>query len=146
MAVISPAGVIGRVIMPSARAAKVQLLIDRNAAAGALVERSRAQGVVMGTGTDRLRLEYVSSAADVKVGDEVVTSGIDGIYPTATHGGAYPKGFVIGQIESIERGAGSFSSIVIRPSADFASLETVLVVLTPPVAADPRLTNREPGT
>jgi rod shape-determining protein MreC len=146
MAVISPAGVVGRVIMPSARAAKVQLLIDRNAAAGALIERSRAQGVVMGTGTDRLRLEYVSSAADVKVGDEVVTSGIDGIYPAATRGGAYPKGFVVGQIESIERGAGTFSSIVVRPSVDFASLETVLVVLTPPAAADVRATNREPGT
>ena len=50
MAVIAPAGVVGRIITPSARAAKVQLLIDRNAAAGAIVERSRAQGVVEGTG------------------------------------------------------------------------------------------------
>ncbi|MGH6914952.1 MAG: rod shape-determining protein MreC, partial [Geminicoccales bacterium] len=100
-AVIAPGGVVGRIIMPSARASKVQLLIDRNAAAGALVERSRAQGVVLGTGSDRLRLEYVSSAADVEIGDRVITSGIDGIYP---------KGFVIGQIESIERGAGMFSA------------------------------------
>jgi rod shape-determining protein MreC len=144
MAVIAPAGVVGRIIMPSARAAKVQLLIDRNAAAGAIVARSRAQGVVMGTGTDRMRMEYVSSAADVKVGDEVVTSGIDGIYPAAVNDtGAYPKGFVIGQIESIERGAGTFRSIVIRPTVDFASLETVLVVLTP---AQPGTRNREPGT
>ena len=126
-AVISPAGVVGRIIMPSARASKVQLLIDRNAAAGALIERSRAQGVVLGTGGDRLRMEYVSSAADVKVGDLVVTSGIDGIYP---------KGFVIGQIESIERGAGMFSAIVIKPAVDFTSVEDVLVVLTPPPAAD----------
>src|SRR5688572_9444465 len=96
LAVISPGGVVGRVITPSARAAKVQLLIDRNAAAGALVERSRAQGVVEGTGGD-LRLNYVSATADVIVGDVVVTSGIDGIYP---------KGFVIGQIESIERVGG----------------------------------------
>lgn len=122
-AVISPTGVVGRLIMPSARASKVQLLIDRNAAAGAIVERSRAQGVVLGTGTDRLRMEYVSSASDVKVGDQVVTSGIDGIYP---------KGFVIGQIESIERGAGIFSAIIVRPAVDFASIEDVLVVLTPP--------------
>src|ERR1700704_6126044 len=56
MAVIAPAGVVGRIVVPSARAAKVQLLIDRNAAAGALVERSRAQGVVKGGGDDRLRL------------------------------------------------------------------------------------------
>lgn len=127
MAVIAPAGVVGRVIMPSARASKVQLLIDRNAAAGALVERSRAQGVVEGTGADMLRMNYVSGVADLKVGDQVVTSGIDGIYP---------KGFVIGQIQSIERGAGEFSAIVIRPAVDFASLEAVLIVLTPPVAPE----------
>lgn len=127
MAVIAPAGVVGRIIMPSARASKVQLLIDRNAAAGALIERSRAQGVVMGTGADRLRMEYVAGTADVKVGDQVVTSGIDGIYP---------KGFVIGQIESIERGGGSFSAVIIRPAVDFASIEDVLVVLTPPAIAE----------
>ncbi|HET9467673.1 MAG TPA: rod shape-determining protein MreC, partial [Vicinamibacterales bacterium] len=125
MAVIAPAGVVGRVITPSARAAKVQLLIDRNAAAAAVVERSRAQGVVEGTGGN-LRLNYVSGTADVQVGDRLVTSGIEGIYP---------KGFVIGQIESIERGAGEFSAITIRPAVDFSSLEAVLVVLTPPVAA-----------
>ncbi len=127
MAVIAPAGVVGRVIMPATRASKVQLLIDRNAAAGALVERSRAQGVVEGSGADVLHMNYVSGVADVEVGDQVVTSGIDGIYP---------KGFVIGQIESIERGAGEFSAIVIRPAVDFASLEAVLIVLTPPVAPE----------
>jgi rod shape-determining protein MreC len=122
MAVISPAGIVGRVIQPSARAAKVQLLIDRNAAAGALVERTRAQGVVTGTGGDEFRMDYVSGSAEVKTGDVVVTSGIDGIYP---------KGFVIGQIQSIKRGAGEYSSIVIRPAVDFSALEAVLIVVTP---------------
>jgi rod shape-determining protein MreC len=128
MAVIAPAGVVGRIIMPSSRASKVQLLIDRNAAAGALIERSRAQGVVVGTGADRLRMDYVPSAADVTVGDRVVTSGIDGIYP---------KGFIIGQIESIGRASGQFSDIVIRPAVDFGRLEEVLVVMTPPAPVDP---------
>jgi rod shape-determining protein MreC len=153
MAVISPSGVVGRVILPSARAAKVQLLIDRNAAAGGMIARSRAQGVIVGTGTDRLRFEYVSSAADVKVGDEVVTSGIDGIYPAAGGSdGTYPKGFVVGQIESIERGAGTYSSIIVKPSVDFASIEDVLVVLTPSVPAEPAAAKdagtekQEPGT
>ncbi|HVZ23079.1 MAG TPA: rod shape-determining protein MreC [Vicinamibacterales bacterium] len=122
MAVIAPAGVVGRVIMPTWHAAKVQLLIDRNAAAGALTERSRAQGIVVGTGGGRLRMDYVSSSADIKVGDRVVTSGIDGIYP---------KGFAIGQIESIQRGPDS-PVLVIRPAVDFSSLEDVLVVLSPP--------------
>ncbi len=126
MAVIAPAGVVGRLITPSARAAKVQLLIDRNAAAGGLVERSRAQGVVEGTGGG-LRLSYVSGTADIQVGDTVVTSGVDGIYP---------KGFVIGQIESVQRGEGSFGMIAVRPAVDFSSIEAVLVVLTPPAAVE----------
>src|SRR4029077_13854913 len=90
MAVIAPAGVVGRIVVPSARAAKVQLLIDRYAAAGAIVERSRAQGVVIGGGDERLAMEYVSEVADVVMGDLVVTSGIDGIFP---------KGVVIGDGE-----------------------------------------------
>jgi rod shape-determining protein MreC len=121
MAVIAPAGVVGRIITPSTRAAKVQLLIDRNAAAGAVVERSRAQGVVEGSGGD-LRLNYVSGTADVRSGDVVITSGIDGIYP---------KGFVVGQIESVERSGGEFGAIVIRPAVDFSSIEAVLVVVSP---------------
>ena len=124
MAVIAPAGVVGRIITPTARAAKVQLLIDRNAAAGAIVERSRAQGVVEGTG-GTLQLNYVSGTADVQSGDVVSSSGIDGIYP---------KGFVIGQIESVERVAGAFGAIVIRPAVDFSSIEAVLVVTTPPLS------------
>src|SRR5262249_39421790 len=132
MAVIAPAGVVGRIIMPSARASKVQLLIDRNASAGALIERSRAQGLVMGTGGDTLRMDYVQGSADVKVGDRVATSGIDGIYP---------KGFVIGQIESVQRGGGTFSNIVVRPAAPFSSLEAVLVVLAP--AASPEAKDAE---
>jgi rod shape-determining protein MreC len=127
VAVIAPAGVVGRIILPTRRAAKVQLLIDRNAAAAAMIERSRAQGIVLGTGTGTLTMAYLPGSADIKVGDRVVTSGIDGIYP---------KGFVIGQIESLQRGAGEFNGIVIRPSVDFSSLESVLVVTGPPPGAD----------
>ena len=74
MAVISPAGVIGRVHLSSPRAAKVQMLIDFNAAAGAMIERTRAQGLVVGLGS-ALRMDYVASTADVKPGDLVVTIG-----------------------------------------------------------------------
>ena len=126
MAVISPAGVVGRVILPSRRASKVQLLIDRNAAAGALIERTRVQGVVMGIGDGMLKMQYVPGTADVKTGDLVVTSGIDGIYP---------KGFVIGTVEHSDRGIGAYSEITVRPAADFARLEEVLIVRTPPPSA-----------
>jgi rod shape-determining protein MreC len=132
MAVIAPAGVVGRIVIPSRRSAKVQLLIDRNAAAGAIVERSRAQGVVVGSGDDRLQLEYVSEVSDIAVGDTVVTSGIDGIYP---------KGFVIGHVETVERSGGGYKRIMVKPTVDFTSIEEVLVVLTPMPEKD----GAEPG-
>lgn len=126
MAVIAPTGVIGRVVTPTAHASKVQLLIDRNAGAGALVERSRAQGVVVGAGEELLRMNYVSGIADVKVGDTIITSGMEGIYP---------KGFVIGKVESVDRGNGLYKVIRVRPSVDFNRLEEVLVVTAPPAQA-----------
>lgn len=122
-AVISPAGVVGRVIRPSAGAAMVQLIVDRNAAVGALIERSRVQGVVTGAGTDTLQMDYVADTADVQAGDLVVTSGIDGIYP---------KGFVVGSVAAVDAGADGFLRIAVRPAVDFSRLEEVLVVLTPP--------------
>jgi len=127
MAVIAPAGVVGRIVVPSVRSAKVQLLVDRNAAAGAIVERSRAQGVAVGVGGDRLEMDYVSEVYDIVVGDIVVTSGIDGIYP---------KGFVIGRVESVERSGGAYKRIVVRPAVDFNAVEEVLVVVTPTPARE----------
>jgi rod shape-determining protein MreC len=125
MAVISPAGVVGRVVLPSARASQVQLLIDLNAAAGVLIERTRVQGVVVGVTNGMLNMKYVPGTADVKTGDLVVTSGIDGIYP---------KGFVIGTIDHVDRGAGEYHEIVVRPAVDFSRLEEVLIVRTPPAS------------
>jgi rod shape-determining protein MreC len=134
MAVLSPSGVVGRVILPSLRAAKVQLIIDRNAAAGAIIERSRAQGIVVGSGGEELRMDYVPGTADVKTGDLVVTSGIDGIYP---------KGFVIGTVETADRGPGTYHEIRVRPAVDFSRLEEVLVVLTPAPGRDAAATKGE---
>jgi len=128
MAVLAPEGVVGRVVVPGSRASKVQLLIDRNAAIGAIVERSRAQGVVMGTGEQTLRLEFVLDTADISVGDQVVSSGIDGIYP---------KGFLIGRVDHIERVGNAYRLIRVQPAVDFTKLEEVLVVLTPQAPEEP---------
>jgi rod shape-determining protein MreC len=122
MAVIAPAGVVGRIVVPSRRAAKVQLLIDRNAAAGALIERSRAQGVAVGAGDGWLRIAYVTEIDDVVVGDTVVTSGIDGIYP---------KGLIIGTVDQVTKNGPAYKEIRVRPAVEFSSIEEVLVVLTP---------------
>jgi rod shape-determining protein MreC len=134
MAVIAPGGIVGRIVgAPAARASRVQMLIDRNAAAGAFTERTHAGGMVVGVDKDPpLVMDLVSNLADVKPGDVVVASGVDGIYP---------KGFIIGRVETSERGSGLYRNIAVRPVVDFSSLEEVLVVLTPPPA---RETAQEP--
>jgi rod shape-determining protein MreC len=130
MAVVAPGGIVGRIIgAPAAHASRVQLLIDRNAAAGAYTERAHAGGMVIGVDHDPpLSMDLVSNMADIKPGDMVLASGVDGIYP---------KGFAIGRIESSERGSGLYRAITVRPSVDFSSLEEVLVVLVPPKSANP---------
>ena len=78
-------------------------------------------GVVMGAdGDPPLRMEYVSNLADVQVGDLVTTSGLDGIFP---------RGFVIGRVDRVERGAGLYREIRVRPRVDVAALDVVLIVL-----------------
>ena len=139
MAVISANGVVGRVIGPlAAHAARVQLLIDHNgpAAAAAIIERTRAGGMVQGKeGDPPMRMDFVSNLADVKAGDVVVTSGADGIYP---------RGFRIGWVERSERGEGLSQAITVRPAVDFRALEDVLVVLREARAAIPEGAT-EPG-
>lgn len=129
MAVIAPSGIVGRVLGPTARhAARVQLIIDRNAAAGALTERTRAGGMVVGADADpALKLDLVSNLSDVKPGDNVIASGVDGIFP---------KGYQIGTIERADHaGGGLYWNITVRPAVDFSSLEDVLVVMVPARAA-----------
>lgn len=121
-AVIAPDGVVGRVLGdPAWGASQVQLLNDRNAAAGARVERTRAAGIVRGTDDESLlRMEYVSMTEDVRVGDRIVTSGIDGIYP---------DGFVIGTVSEVRLGTDLHLEIDVDPEVDFARLEAVLIVV-----------------
>ena len=121
-AVIAPDGVVGRVLgEPAWSASQVQLLNDRNAAAGARVERTRAAGIVRGTDDESvLTMEYVSTTEDVRVGDRIVTSGIDGVYP---------PGYVIGDVSAVRLGSDLHLQISVDPAVDFARLEEFLVVV-----------------
>jgi rod shape-determining protein MreC len=127
-AVISATGVVGRVFAVGPRAARVQVLLDRDSGAAALVERSRVMGVVSGqvasaeTGAEDLALKYVPERADVVVGDLVVTSGLDRIFP---------KGLVIGRVRAVGEVAGLFRDVRVEPSARFDRLEEVLVLRAP---------------
>lgn len=127
MAVLGARGVVGRVIAPvSQNAATVQLLIDSNAAAAVVFERSRSGGMVIGGQTDgTLRAEFVSTLADVQAGELVTSSGQDGIFP---------PGFTIGTVESVSGAGGPNRQVRVRPAADFSHIDIVLVVLSRPSA------------
>jgi rod shape-determining protein MreC len=124
-AVISATGVVGRVFAIGPRAARVQVLLDRDSGAAAVIERSRVSGVVSGqvagpdAGGEDLLLKYVPERADVVVGDLVVTSGLDRIFP---------KGLVIGRVRLVGGVAGLFREVRVEPSARFDRLEDVLVL------------------
>ncbi len=128
--VIAAGGVVGRVMAPlTPHTARVQLLTGRNAGAGALLERAAAEGVVVGGADDPpLRLQFVNKSYDVVAGDRVVTSGHDGVFPA---------GFVIGSVTRVDRGAGMHLQIDVRPAVNFAHLDVVLILLDPPVVAEP---------
>jgi rod shape-determining protein MreC len=131
MPVVSRKGVVGRVISAGAGISKVQLLIDPNSGVAGLLQRTRGQGMVVGLGDRGCRMEYVSELEDVEVGDVVVTSSLDQIYP---------KGVTIGVVSSVTEGDQLTKNILIRPEVDFRHLEEVLVLLkSPDPAATPEL-------
>ena len=121
--VVVAQGITGQIIEISAHYSKVMLIIDRNSAVDALVQRSRARGIIKGTSAEQCRFDYVLQKHDVKIGDTVVTSGFDGIYP---------KGLRLGWVSDVKkREPEIFQEITVTPYADFEKLEEVLIVLTP---------------
>ncbi len=121
MPVVIPEGIVGQVVMASAQYAKVQLMIDRNSAVDALVQRTRARGIVQGKSGDRCQFQYVLQKNDVAVGDVVISSGLDGVYP---------KGLRIGEVSSVvRRNAGIFQDVEVASFVDFEKLEEVLVII-----------------
>ena len=118
--VTSADGLVGRVILTEGSYAKVQLVTDRASGVGAMIERTRRQGIVRGAGRDGLTLEYVPLQADVQVGDRVVTSGTDGLYP---------RGVPIGTVVSVEPGGELFHSVQLAPAVDFGQLDQVFLLL-----------------
>ncbi|UCE51130.1 MAG: rod shape-determining protein MreC [Desulfobacterales bacterium] len=121
--VVVAQGITGQVIEISNHYSKVILIIDRNSAVDALVQRSRARGIIKGTLADQCRFEFVLQKHDVRIGDIVVASGFDGVYP---------KGLRIGWVSDvIKRDAEIFQEITVTPYVDFEKLEEVLIVLNP---------------
>jgi rod shape-determining protein MreC len=118
-AVLAPEGVVGRVVKVFPHSALVLLATDRSSAIDAIVQRTRDQGVVQGSGGSGCELKYLDRSAQVEVGDYVVTSGM---------GGKFPKGVWIGQVSGVNRGGDLFQSVDVRPSAGLERIEEVMVV------------------
>jgi len=133
MPVVDARGVVGRLVAVSPHYAKVLLLIDQNSAVDCLVQRSREKGILKGLPSRLCRLHYVSRAADVAVGDKIVTSGMDRIFP---------KGLPVGEVlEVVDTPWEFFKDVRVKPSADFSKLEEVLVLLKEdPLSSPPQRT------
>ncbi|MGH7840888.1 MAG: rod shape-determining protein MreC [Candidatus Binataceae bacterium] len=124
MAVIAAAGVVGKLIAVAPDAARVLLIDDHNSALDAIDQRSRARGIVAGVPDDGLTLKYVDRTGDLKPGDAIVTSGMDGIFP---------RGLLVGEVARVsQEGPGLFLNIEVAPAADFRKLEQVLVLTQKP--------------
>lgn len=120
MPVIATPGLIGRLIDVSWHVSKVLLLIDENNNIGAILQRTRTQGIVSGAGARGCILKYIYKNQDVKEGDSVISSGL---------GGIFPKGLLIGKVSHVQKqDAALFLKINVAPFVDFAKLEEVLVL------------------
>ena len=118
-AVVAPEGVVGRVVSVTGPYAKVQLLTDRSATVGAMIRRTRRQGIARGAEEGSLLLEFVPLRSDVRLGDEVVTAGIDGVYP---------RGIPVGRVVKVEAGDELFLRIEVSSSVDFGRLDRAFVL------------------
>ena len=120
MAVVTPLGVVGKVVTVTARTAKVLLLTDPNSGIDVLVQRTRSRGIVSGSLESGTVLKYMKRSEDVQEGDRLVTSGLDTIFP---------KGLLVGTVIKVRKqNRGLFQSVEVWPAVHAERVEEVLVV------------------
>jgi rod shape-determining protein MreC len=119
MAVITAGGIVGKVLRVYPSTSLVLLINDQSSGVGAMLEKSRLQGVLRGTPNGEVVLERVMSDEQVAPGETVLSSGGDQIFP---------KGLPVGTVTKVSPGRELFLNIQIKPAADLSRLEEVLVV------------------
>jgi rod shape-determining protein MreC len=120
MGVVSPLGVVGQVVSVTSRSAKVLLITDSHSGVDAVVQRSRARGIVAGSLESGPIMKYVKRSDDLKEGDRLVTSGLDGVFP---------KGLLVGAVSKVNKKSfGLFQYVEVILAVDPARIEEVLVV------------------
>lgn len=133
MPVTGSAGVIGQIIECGPATSVVRLITDENSGVSAMVQSSRAHGVLKGSATGNLRLTLIRTDQTVQVGDTIVTSGL---------GGVFPKGLPIGKVVSVEKDEGSlYYDVVVEALASPETLEEVLVITS--VSTDQQATSED---
>lgn len=126
-AVVHDRGVVGRVVDVTPNYARVLLATDHNSSIDAFVQRTRTVGILSGQGAGPLSLKYVRKDEDVRPGDLVVTSGLDGFFP---------RGLALGDVSRVDRhSADLFALVEVNPQFSFERLEEVMVIINqgPPV-------------
>lgn len=124
MPVLAADGIVGQTIKVATNSSRVLLLTDHASSISAMIQRSRARGVAKGRGDNLCSLEFTMRGEDVQVGDQVISSGI---------GGVFAKGLPIGEVTMVKKGEyGIFQTVTIRPYVNSAHLEELLVVLRVP--------------
>lgn len=135
MPIVTPQGLAGRVTQVGTQWSKVLLIIDPSSSVNAVVQSTRATGVVQGAVNGQLVIKYVPQGEAIKEGDLILTSGI---------GGNFPKRLLIGQVTQVrKRDIELFQEADIQPSVDFTRLEFVLILkkFTPSdITSEPTLT------
>jgi len=120
MAVVHPKGVVGQVVAVSPNYSHVLLLTDHASGVDVMTQDSRVRGVVEGVGADHCELRYVSKQTPVRVGDSIVTSGMDGVFP---------KGLIVGAVSKVAvETCTLLQNIEVKVSVDLDRLEEVLIV------------------
>lgn len=120
MPVATAAGLVGRISEVYSHSAKVLLITDASSSVNALIQSSRATGVVQGGMGHGLVMRYIQQGERVDVGDMVLTSGL---------GGNFPKRLVIGQVTAVkQQDIEMFQEVEVRPAVDFSRLEMLIVI------------------
>jgi rod shape-determining protein MreC len=120
MPVVTDRGLVGRIVEVSSRSSKVLLITDVSSSVNAIIQSSRATGIVEGKVDGGLMMKYIPQTVTVNVGDIILTSGL---------GATFPKRLVIGQVTAVQKlDIEMFQRAEIKPTVDFERLEIVLVI------------------